>query len=466
MRTLRARILGVVGIVVASAVTIVGFYSSRVAKVEFLRVEALERVVPAIGDLDAAAIADQLDVRLESGEPLAQVIQSVQLEVGPDWSLVLFDADGRVLATTLTLPPGAEVDRSPRGAVRIKTDDGAAREVREIVGPTARLASGRTFALVQSSPSELSDAGVTRSKRFGETLDRALLLGSAAIGLIALLAAWVVVRGALRPIELLTRAAQRMAEGDLAHRVERAGPDEVGELAGAFNTLADSLERKEQQRRAAISDVAHELRTPLTAIRCELEAARDGLTRTDRRLVDSLHEEALLLGRLVDDLRDLSLGASGQLELRVGPVDVALEIDRAVAATRGPAKTRPEIVIDVEGRPALSADAGRLQQILRNLLENAVAHAGTPGRVTVAARQNEDHVEISITDDGPGIAAEQLPQLFDRFYRTDPSRTRSTGGTGLGLAIVRQLTECHGGRVECQSEPGSGARFTVRLPSR
>jgi signal transduction histidine kinase len=298
-----------------------------------------------------------------------------------------------------------------------------------------------------------------------------------------------------------------MEKGDLSQRVAVRSQDEIGELARAFNAMADGLARIEQLRRHMVTDVAHELRTPLTNIRGYLEALRDGVARPDAPLIDSLHEEALLLNRLIDDLQDLALAEAGQLRLTRRPVALGPLLEGAVSALRPAlADKRLAIVVDLPADlPCADADAARVGQVLRNLLNNAITHTPPGGTITVEATTDrrppttdqEDRrqetgrtpnnsvsglsspvsrseglsvlsprssVLITVTDTGPGIAAEHLPHIFERFYRADRARARATGGAGLGLTIVKQLVEAHGGRVWAASAPGQGATFTFTLP--
>ncbi|HET9496672.1 MAG TPA: ATP-binding protein [Chloroflexia bacterium] len=301
---------------------------------------------------------------------------------------------------------------------------------------------------------------------FLSSVNQQLLLAVAAVGLAALLFTWLLSRRMLGPIEALTSAAGRMERGDLSQRVAVSSRDEIGELARAFNAMAGGLERLEQLRRGMVSDIAHELRTPLSNIRGYLEAMRDGVTRPDAALIASLHEEALLLTRLVDDLQQLELADAGQLKLVRQEVDLGDVIEQAAVASR-PAATSKDVSITTEVEPDLppaDADRERVGQVLRNLLDNAIRHTPEGGSITVAARDTGGELEVSVRDTGPGIPPEHLPNIYERFYRSDSSRTRSTGGAGLGLSIARQLVELHGGRIRAESAEGEGSTFYFTLP--
>jgi two-component system sensor histidine kinase BaeS len=230
--------------------------------------------------------------------------------------------------------------------------------------------------------------------------------------------------------------------------------------------MADGLARQEQLRRNMVSDVAHELRTPLTNIRGYLEAAQDGVMPLDAALVDNLHEEAMLLNRLADDLQELALAEAGQLRLEHQPVAIGDMAQAAAEAVRPQVDAR-RLRLSLDLPPALplvEADAHRVAQVLRNLLNNAMDFTPRGGQITIAARREGAFVLTEVYDTGPGIAPEHLPFVFERFYRADKSRARTTGGAGLGLAIVKQLIEAQGGRVWVNSTLGVGAAFGFALP--
>jgi len=283
---------------------------------------------------------------------------------------------------------------------------------------------------------------------------------------LALLMALLLSHSILSPVSALTRAARRMESGDLDQRVRVRSYGELGALAQAFNAMADGLQRQEQLRRNMVSDVAHELRTPLANVRGYLEALQDGVVEPTPELIGSLHEEALSLNRLVDELQELALAEAGQLHLEIQPVKVLMAVEKALLAARAQARTRQvSLQMDIPpDLPLILADGDRLHQILCNLLDNALAHTPAGGQICVHAAQAGEAVEFRIQDTGEGIAAEHLPLIFERFYRVDKSRDRTTGGAGLGLAIVRQLVEAQGGRVSAHSNVGEGTTILFSLP--
>ncbi|MGQ9555561.1 MAG: sensor histidine kinase [Anaerolineae bacterium] len=301
---------------------------------------------------------------------------------------------------------------------------------------------------------------------FLAAVNRSVLLGALVAGLAAVVVTLVLAGRIVRPVERLTAAAQRLQGGDLSVRVRTDSRDEIGQLAYAFNAMAGSLEQQEQLRRNMVSDVAHELRTPLTNLRGYLEAARDGLVPPDMALVDNLYEETMLLQRLVADLQELAQAEAGQLALERQPMALAGIVEQAVEMLRPQAEAkgltvRVDLPLDL---PLVNADPERVGQVLRNLLNNAVAHTPPGGEVTVTARRGNQEIAIAVRDTGSGIGPEHLPYVFDRFYRVDRSRARQTGGAGLGLAIVKQLVVAHGGSVSAESELGKGSVFTFTLP--
>jgi len=309
--------------------------------------------------------------------------------------------------------------------------------------------------------------GSPGSERLLTSLNRTLLLVAVAAGLGAVLLILGLSRRILAPVEALTAAARRMEAGDLSQRVEITSEDEIGDLARAFNAMADGLAHFEELRRQLMTDVAHELRTPLTNIRGYLEALQDGVVEPERHVIDSLHEEAMLLNHLVDDLQDLSLAEAGQLRLERRPVALTNLVDLAIGAFTSRAEAKGiALRIDLpQDLPLVDVDPQRIGQVLRNLLDNGLTHTSPGGEIAVAAHITEEWAEVSVRDTGTGIAAQDLPYVFERFYRADKSRSRATGGAGLGLAIARQLVEAHGGRIEVKSEVGQGTQFTFTLPT-
>ncbi len=301
---------------------------------------------------------------------------------------------------------------------------------------------------------------------FSSSINHSLMLAVVVVACVALLLTLILSNAILRPVKALTRAAGLMEKGDLSQRVAIKSKDEISDLAHAFNTMADTLERSERLRRNLVNDVAHELRTPLTNIRGYLEALQDNLMEPTAAVIASLYEDAMLLNRLVTDLQDLSLAEAGQLQLQRAPIALEDIINGAVNGVAVQAASK-QLALDLDlppDLPLVEADPQRVGQILRNLLSNAIKHTPSWGGICVRARVLQEEVEVQVRDTGVGIPAEHLPYLFKRFYRADRSRTRATGGTGLGLAIVEQLVHAHGGHVSVESRVGEGTCFTFTLP--
>jgi signal transduction histidine kinase len=298
------------------------------------------------------------------------------------------------------------------------------------------------------------------------TIGRFFLWGALVAVAIAVALAFLLSRRTLSPVKALTSAAERLGRGDFSQRVQIKDKGELGDLAQTFNSMAVDLEHTEKLRKNMVADIAHELRTPLSNIQGYLEALRDGVMKPDKETISSLYEEASLLSRLVDDLQELSLAEAGELKLVRQKEDIGELIRQAVAAVGAKKKAKGlSLAVELpEKLPPVNIDSRRIGEVLRNLLENAVAHTGKGGSITVAAKPGENWVEVSVADTGEGIPAEELPNIFERFYRVDKSRTRATGGSGLGLTIAKRLVEAHGGRIEVQSQPGKGSRFSFTVP--
>jgi len=270
------------------------------------------------------------------------------------------------------------------------------------------------------------------------------------------------------PLRELTRAARDLTLGDVP-QIQIRSQDEIGELGQAFNQMAQSLARQETLRRNLMADIAHELRTPLTVIRSDLEALLDGVYKPTPEALGSLQEETLLLSRLVDDLRALAQAEAGQLRLEREPTDLA-ELLKGVMASFDLQAEALERSLSLEMPPDLppvQVDPQRVRQIVANLISNALRHARatsdspSQGRVVVRARRHPSGVQVSVADDGPGIAPEDLQHVFDRFWQGGGGRAE---GSGLGLAISRELVHAHGGRIWAESRPGEGSIFNFTLP--
>jgi two-component system sensor histidine kinase BaeS len=302
------------------------------------------------------------------------------------------------------------------------------------------------------------------ANQFLGSVDRRLLIITATVGALALIVTWAVARRIGRPIAELNRATRDFARGDFSRRLKSDGADELGDLARSFNHMAAELERQQSLRRNLVRDVAHELRTPLTSLRCRLETVIDGLAPDPRPAVVQANEEVAHLSQLVADLEELARAEAGELALSISDVAVADVVRSSVRATGLEADRRLRLELDES--VAARADAMRVRQIVVNLLTNADRHTPAAGRITVRTRRaagDEARAVIEVHNSGSALTSEEAGRVFDRFYRADPSRQRSTGGSGLGLAIVKHLSEVQDGTA-CASSDETGVTFTITLP--
>lgn len=286
---------------------------------------------------------------------------------------------------------------------------------------------------------------------------------------------FVASRTVTRPVLELTGAARRLEDGDLTQRVTTSGRGEVGELAAAFNSMADTMERQEELRQSLVRDVAHELRTPIQNLVGQLDAVADNLLEPDEATLGSMRDDALLLARLVTDLNELAQVEAGQLPLHRAPFDLVATLDGVVRSALPRAEAAGiSIALEADTETLeFMADRERIAQVAHNLLDNALTNTPAGGTVVLhigaaagstSSETRGGAVRFEVRDTGRGIAPEHLPHLFNRFYRVDPSRSRATGGAGLGLAIVHRLVRAHGGTVAVSSTEGKGSTFTVVLP--
>jgi len=298
---------------------------------------------------------------------------------------------------------------------------------------------------------------------FLTTVDKGLLIGSLiAVGLAAL-AALAAAYYLTRPLERLTRAAQALAAGDLAHRVDVGGPGEVRGLGTAFNDMADSLEESEELRRRLVEDVAHELRNPIASVRAQAEGIAEGVLPADEARLASLVDDTRHLSRLVEDLQELSAAESGGLRYEMQPLDIAVLACDQTERAGARAPDGVELRCVGEGPVTVEGDEDRLSQVMRNLLDNALRHTMS-GTITVACAAEAGAAVVEVRDTGEGIPAPDLPFIFERFYRADAARARDTGGIGVGLAVSRRIVEDHGGSVFARNGESGGAVVGFRLP--
>jgi two-component system OmpR family sensor kinase/two-component system sensor histidine kinase BaeS len=387
-------------------------------------------------------------------ERLTQIGRDLRL--APAQRLVLIDPQGQVVASSrpeIALPP------APPQVSYGQADDGSLIQTLPIEH------NGRVVGSLMISLGGRGGAS-------GPFFDRGRVLqgfASAALALAAILLGLAAIfsRRISQPLRQLTFAARSLAGGDMGVRVGASSVREIGELAGAFNRMAESLVRADQQRRQLTADVAHELRTPLSIIKGRLEGIQDGVYRPDSGQIDGLLGEVALLERLIEDLRLLALAEAGQLPLYpelVEPADLLRAAARSFAPQAAERGVALELAVPAD-LPDLQLDPQRIAQVLGNLVGNALRHTPAGGSVCLSAVAADDAVTFAVRDSGVGIEPADLPHIFDRFYRADRSRTRSSGGAGLGLAIARRMVEAHGGVIWAESTPGLGTTVSFRLPT-
>ncbi|WP_129775961.1 ATP-binding protein [Peristeroidobacter soli] len=283
--------------------------------------------------------------------------------------------------------------------------------------------------------------------------------------LLAALAAWWLSRLLVTPLTRIAKATHNLASGDYSVRIPVASKDEIGGLSEDFNRLAQALAHNEQLRRSFMADVSHELRTPLSVLKGELEAIEDGVRTMTPATLASLQSEVATLSKLVSDLYDLSLSDIGALSYRMADVDIGDVLHSTLGVFQQRLAERGlKVETRIDSPAVVNGDEGRLQQLFTNLLENCARYTQSDGTVRVACRNTNDDVLIEIEDSGPGVAADILPRIFQRFVRAEASRNRSHGGAGLGLAICANIVQAHGGTITASAAPLGGLLISIRLP--
>ncbi len=325
---------------------------------------------------------------------------------------------------------------------------------------------GEVVGYIQfAEPPGMGAMGESPEARFLLAVDRAILWSAGAAALLALVLGVILARTISHPVQELTAATQVLAGGDLGHQVPVRTSDEIGELAKSFNRMSADLAHANQLRRQMTADIAHDLRTPLSVITGYSEALADGKLPGTPETFEAMHIQAQHLNRLIEDLRTLSLADAGQLSLMRQPIAPRGLLEHTALAYLPVAESRG-VALTVEGDdpPPIQVDPDRLLQVLGNLVSNALRYTSDGGRIDLRATRGNGQVLLRVRDTGPGIPPEDLPHVFERFYRGDKARSLD-GASGLGLAIARSLVEAHGGRITAENAPGGGAQFTVSLPT-
>ncbi len=327
----------------------------------------------------------------------------------------------------------------------------------------AVLVSGQSVATVV-----VSEAGgsllTSEEQHLRRSLDQLHLVAAGVAASVAIAAAVFLAQTLTRPLRRIRAAAERIANGDLGVRGETSTEPEMRAVGRAFNRLAETLTLEEDLRKASVADLAHELRTPVNGLLVRIEAAQDGVLPLSENL-SAMHDDARRLTRLLDDLARLADAEQPGLLVDKQPVDLS-EVARGVADSYVARFAEAHIKFTAHVAPvSVSGDSGRLEQIVANLLQNALRYTEPGGEVMLRVARSDSEAVLEVTDTGIGIQPSDLRHIYTRFWRGDPSRSRSTGGTGIGLAIVRELVQAHEGRIEVDSTPGSGSRFRVVMPA-
>jgi len=472
--TLLIKLMGAFLLVIAIGALVYAYLTSRATQNAFNLYTTrnglawAQRLAPSLGDYYRASQSwDGVDRLLESelsggltGQghgmgPGGGMGQGSGMMMGMGQRMIVVDAAGVVVGDSLGKLQGQTLEDS-------QLKNGAA-----IYNGPAQVGT------LIVTPLDFSGAN-TPAGQFMASVNQAIISSVVIAGGIALILGAGLFFQITAPLRQLSKAAVAIAGGDLTQRVAIRSKDEFGDLGGTFNRMVESLASAETQRQHLMADVAHELRTPLAAIQGTLEGMQDGVLPLDEEQLAALHSETLLLNRLVGDLRLLSLAEAGQLKLELHEARPADFLPKIVERARPQAELK-HIQLDCEvadGLPMVRVDSDRMAQVFNNLIGNALRYTPERGRILVSAGLSADRaqLEILVSDTGSGIPEQDLPFVFDRFYRADKSRTRASGGSGLGLAIVRRLVEAHGGTISAHSPVysgsagGYGTRMRVAIP--
>ena len=457
MRSLRTRmmlgvsLLGIASIVAVGVAVRLGASRSFTRYEEFMRIGRTQSAEP-----DTQPLAVILEGRCCTPESL----QVAQHSMGADQLVLVLDEGGNLVASVASTnvqafhPTQVRRDGMQLSIVADTGSPSAPQRVElryRLRGIPIHLANG-TPATVYAIPIPNPDRDLPR-RRFYAAMDRWVLGAMATIALLVVLANWLLTRRILGPIVQVSNAARELGRGDLRHRVCVDGDDEVAALASSFNQMAVELERQHALRRSIVQDVMHELRTPLTALGCRVQSILDGVEKDVPMALAAADRDVEHLTRLVEDLQELAQAEAGELRFAITEIDLRPLIDSAIvlAELRGDERLHVAIALQTGVR----GDAVRIRQVLVNVLTNARRYTPADGQINIEVNRDNEHAHIAVTNTGSTLTTEELARVFDRFYRADDSRQRSTGGSGLGLAIVKNLVEAQGGRVWATSDERS-----------
>jgi len=301
---------------------------------------------------------------------------------------------------------------------------------------------------------------------FFNTVQQGLIISSLVTLFIALTLGGILIVSFTRPIRKLANATEAVADGELGYQVDINSADELGRLAASFNSMSADLERADQARKQITADIAHDLRTPLSIMHGYTEAMSDGKLEGSKEIYQVMHQQARHLNYLIADLRTLSLLDSNELTFQIQNIDPGIILNQVKMAFTSLADEKGiQLTLQIDQElPRVDLDPDRLNQILGNLLSNAVNILDPGGEIKISSQVDQNEFHFIVWDNGPGIQKEEIPHLFDRFYRTDKARKTDNGSSGLGLAITKKLVEAQGGKISVESEPGQGTTFKVSFP--
>ena len=433
---------------------------------QFLLILSGASLVILLVSLLAAQISFQRSLDRYLGERQEARLQSLSLEFA-DYYASYGNFDGIGLRTLVWDAERGDSERLPSNLVLMDADRFP------VFGPPLPpdalalepiVVAGSTVGWLGLPNSEQHRQSI--EQRFSERQQRLLWGIAIACLVLALVGAWWLSRALVRPVEALAALSTRLTHGDYQARlaIQRAG--EVGELIDNMNRLADALEKNRTSRQRWLADLSHELRTPVTVLRGELEAVQDGVRPLDSARINSLHNEILHLGKLLDDLHDLALADAGALRYRVEDINLSALVRSSTQAFQ-PLLAQKNQALSLQ-LPAtdlhVTGDAVRLRQLLDNLLNNSHKYTHGDGQIRVSLAGDTQQVTLVVEDSAPGVGDEQLPRIFDYLYRVDSSRNRASGGAGLGLAICQRIAEGHGGHLQAAPSSLGGLRITLTLP--
>ncbi len=427
-------------------------------------------MLPAVWGILHMFLATERDDEIQS---ISAVLEQSYNAHGHSWAEVEEAADAWAIAN-----PRSETHLlllEPDDLTRLYAYDGATKELLNRLGIRHEVTvNGETAAILYYGDQEVLNQA---KLRYGMTSSiSALLVASTIItSLIAMIIVYVFAQRLTAPLNQLVPAIDRLSQGEWGVQTKVNSSDELGRLAQAFNEMSAQLRRYEELRRNLVADVAHELRTPVTIIQGKLELVQHSVKPVNPEDLLPIQDELIRLTRLIDDLHLLSRAEARQLPLERRAVNIGNLVEQVVEhVTLDAAHKQQHIQLQIPAEPIMiPVDPHRMTQVLLNLLQNAVRYTPEGGTVTITAVQESlpspdehktDMLRLTIADTGAGIASDQLPFLFNRFYRTDEARSRHTGGMGLGLAIAKELVLAHGGTIDVESERNEGTRFIVRLP--